>query len=65
MLKIKNNWLILYLDGKWLHLDTAWDDDNFHLTEHDRYKYFLIDDKTLSSYNDGVHDYNKDNYKFN
>lgn len=61
-----HNWLILNLDGKWLHLDTAWDDDdNFHLTEHDRYKYFLIDDKTLSSYNDGVHDYNKDNYKFN
>lgn len=61
-----HNWLILNLDGKWLHLDTAWDDDdNSYLTEHDRYKYFLIDDNTLSSYNDGVHDYNKDNYKFN
>lgn len=61
-----HNWLILNLDGKWLHLDTAWDDDdNSYLTEHDRYKYFLIDDNTLSSYNDGVHDYNKENYKFN
>jgi len=51
-------WNLVYLDGKWYHLDLTWDDpttsNNSDILLHD---YFLIDTKKLESYNTGHHDF--------
>ena len=68
--EIKNNpnyayhpWLVVKIDGKWLHLDLGWDDDdNPYLDEYSRYKYFLITDQQLKSINDVNHNYNREMY---
>ena len=57
--KISNDqhiWNLIYLNGKWLHLDLTWDDpvSNKNIT---RDNYFLIDTKTLKKLNDSVHYY--------
>lgn len=59
--KISNDqhiWNLVYLDGKWVHLDLTWDDpiSDENIT---RDTYFLITTKTLETLNDGVHYYDK------
>lgn len=53
-------WNLVYLDGKWYHLDLTWDDpttsNNSDILLHD---YFLIDTKKLESYNTGHHSFNE------
>lgn len=56
-------WNLIKLNGKWFHLDVALDDlDNKLLNNTDRYKYFLIDNDTLKSYDDGLHKYDSKTY---
>lgn len=56
-------WNLVKLDGTWLHLDVTLDDsDNKLLNNTDRYKYFLIDNDNLNSYNDELHKFNQDIY---
>lgn len=54
-------WNLVFIDGKWLHLDATWDDpisdENIN-----RDNYFLIDSKTLTSLADGTHNYDKKLY---
>ena len=51
-------WNLVFVDGKWLHLDLTWDDpiisDGSSYLSHD---YFLIDTGKLKSMNDKEHDY--------
>ena len=59
-----HEWNLVFVEGKWLHLDLTWDDPlvsdgSDTITD----KYFLIDTNTLSSFNDGEHDFDKDIYK--
>lgn len=58
--KISNNqhiWNLVYLDGKWLHLDLTWDDpvSDKNIT---RDNYFLISVETLEKLDDDVHYFN-------
>ena len=54
-------WNLVYLDGKWLHLDLTWDDpvtsngENMILD-----KFFLITTDKLKSLNTGYHDFNEE-----
>lgn len=62
--KISNDehiWNLVYLDGKWLHLDLTWDDPMSD-TNINRDTYFLIDTKTLEMINDGTHYFDKSIY---
>ncbi len=55
--KISNEehiWNLVYLDGKWYHLDLTWDDP-ISETNINRDTYFLITTKTLEELNDGTH----------
>ncbi len=57
-------WNLVYIEGKWKHLDLTWDDPLMSdgtnmLTD----KYFLIDTNTLLSYKDGEHDFDSKTYK--
>lgn len=56
-------WNLVFIDGKWLHLDLTWDDpiisDGSSSLSHD---YFLIDTKKLKSFNDGEHNYDSNVY---
>lgn len=63
--KISNDqhiWNLVYLDGKWFHLDLTWDDpvSDKNIT---RDNYFLIDTKTLKELNDDVHYYDVNVFK--
>lgn len=63
--KISNDehiWNLVYLDGKWYHLDLTWDDP-ISDTNINRDTYFLIDTPTLEKINDGTHKYDKLIYK--
>ena len=53
----KHIWNLVFIDGKWLHLDVTWDDpiSDDNIT---RDNYFLINTKTLKNLNDGDHYYN-------
>lgn len=58
--KISNDshvWNLVYINGKWLHLDTTWDDP-IYANNPNRDNYFLIDTKTLNSYQDNEHYFN-------
>lgn len=62
--KISNDehiWNLVYLDGKWYHLDLTWDDPISDVNI-SRDTYFLIDTKTLEAINDGTHSFNKNIY---
>lgn len=62
--KISNNehiWNLVYLDGKWYHLDLTWDDP-ISDTNINRDNYFLINTKTLEKINDGTHNFDKKVY---
>ena len=62
--KISNDqhiWNLVYLDGKWLHLDLTWDDP-VNAQNITRDNYFLITTDILEKLNDEVHYY--DYYNF-
>lgn len=62
--KISNEehiWNLVYLDGKWYHLDLTWDDPISDLNIN-RDTYFLISTKTLEKINDGTHTFDKNIY---
>ena len=62
--KISNDehiWNLVYLDGKWYHLDLTWDDP-ISETNINRDTYFLITTKTLEELNDGTHNFDKKIY---
>lgn len=62
--KISNDehiWNLVYLDGKWYHLDLTWDDPISDININ-RDTYFLIDTKTLEKINDGTHHFDKTIY---
>lgn len=56
-------WNLVYVEGKWLHLDLTWDDpimsDGSDALKDD---YFLIDTNTLLSKEDNEHNFNNDIY---
>ena len=63
--KISNNehiWNLVYIDGKWYHLDLTWDDP-ISDTNINRDTYFLITTETLEKLNDGTHNFDKKIYK--
>ena len=56
-------WNLVYVDGKWLHLDLTWDDPVTNDgTERLLYDYFLIDDDKLFELDSIQHNYNKSIY---
>ncbi|MFQ8643034.1 MAG: hypothetical protein ACLU8V_05675 [Oscillospiraceae bacterium] len=64
--KISNDnhiWNLVYINGKWLHLDLTWDDpvtsDHSNLLLH---KFFLIDTNTLLKLDQTNHSFNKEYY---
>lgn len=62
--KISNDehiWNLVYLDGKWYHLDLTWDDPISDININ-RDTYFLITTETLSKLNDGTHWFDKTIY---
>ena len=62
--KISNEehiWNLVYLDGKWYHLDLTWDDAISDININ-RDTYFLISTKTLEKINDGTHTFDKNIY---
>mgnify|MGYP001138322330 FL=1 len=62
--KISNEehiWNLVYLDGKWYHLDLTWDDPISDININ-RDTYFLITTKTLEELNDGTHNFDKKIY---
>lgn len=56
-------WNLVFIDGKWLHLDLTWDDpissNGIDSISHD---YFLIDTAKLESLSDEEHKFNKEIY---
>ena len=59
-----HEWNLVYIEGKWLHLDLTWDDPlvsdgSDTITD----KYFLIDTNTLKSFDDGEHEFDSETYK--
>jgi len=62
--KISNDehiWNLVYLDGKWYHLDLTWDDP-ISDSNINRDTYFLITTSDLEELNDGTHEFNKKIY---
>lgn len=63
--KISNDthiWNLIHINGTWRHLDATWDDPVSKYNEN-RDTYFLIDYKTLESFKDNTHNFNKEIYK--
>ncbi len=60
---INHIWNLVYLNGKWLHLDLTWDDpvtsDKSNMLLH---KFFLIDTNKLLSLDTTNHDFNNEYY---
>lgn len=53
-------WNLVYIDGKWKHIDVSWDDPVMSDgTDTILYDYFLIDTDKLKSYNDDSHNYDE------
>lgn len=62
--KISNDehiWNLVYLDGKWYHLDLTWDDPISDINVN-RDTYFLITTDVLKKLNDGTHEFNENIY---
>ena len=56
-------WNLVYIEGKWLHLDLTWDDPIMSDgTDTLSDEYFLIDTNTLLSKEDGEHNFDKSVY---
>lgn len=56
-------WNLVYVEGKWLHLDLTWDDPIMSDgTDTLSDEYFLIDTNTLLSKEDGEHNFDKSVY---
>ena len=51
-------WNLVYVNGKWVHLDATWDDP---ISEYNanRDTYFLIDTEELTKLDDGTHKFDK------
>lgn len=63
--KISNDthiWNLIYVNGKWVHLDATWDDPISEFNE-TRATYFLITNDELEKLNDDTHSYDKNIYK--
>ena len=63
--KISNDshiWNLVYVNGKWLHVDVTWDDP-ISDTNQNRDTYFLIDTKTLGNLDDKTHYFDRSIYK--
>lgn len=63
--KISNEthiWNLIYVNGKWVHLDATWDDPISEFNE-TRATYFLITNEELEKLNDDTHSYDKNIYK--
>ena len=63
--KISNNnhiWNLIYVNGKWVHLDATWDDPISEFNEN-RDTYFLITYDELTKLNDDTHSFDKNIYK--
>lgn len=63
--KISNDehiWNLVYLDGKWYHLDLTWDDPISDMNIN-RDTYFLITTDALEKLNDETHNFDKTIYK--
>ncbi len=63
--KISNDehiWNLVYLDGKWYHLDLTWDDPMSDINVN-RDTYFLITTETLEKLDDKTHNFDKEIYK--
>ena len=62
--KISNDehiWNVVYVDGKWKHLDLTWDDP-ISDTNINRDTYFLISTEDLEKLNDGTHNFDSSIY---
>lgn len=62
--KISNDthiWNLIYINGKWVHLDATWDDP-ISDKNLNRDTYFLINTEELEKLNDGTHTFNKNIY---
>ena len=56
-------WNLVYIDGKWLHLDLTWDDPVMSDgSEQLLYDYFLINTETLLTEDNEQHNFNKNIY---
>ena len=56
-------WNVVFIDGKWLHLDLTWDDPIISSGEEVlSHTYFLITTEQLKELKDSQHNYNKDIY---
>lgn len=63
--KISNDthiWNLVYVNGKWVHLDATWDDPISEFNE-TRDTYFLITNEELEKLNDDTHSFDKNVYK--
>ena len=63
--KISNDshiWNLVYINGKWVHLDTTWDDPISEFNEN-RDTYFLITYDELLKLDDDTHSFDKSIYK--
>ena len=63
--KISNNthiWNLVYVNGKWVHLDTTWDDPISEFNEN-RDTYFLISYDELKKLDDKTHIFDKNVYQ--
>lgn len=62
--KISNDthiWNLIYINGKWVHLDATWDDP-ISDRNLNRDTYFLISTEELEKLNDGTHSFDKSIY---
>ena len=63
--KISNDthiWNLIYVNGKWVHLDATWDDPISN-TNINRDTYFLIDYDTLKNLDDNTHNFDKNMFQ--
>ena len=54
-------WNVVYINNKWLHVDTTWDDDE--VNRYNRNNFFLIDTNKLYELDTSEHTFNKEYYK--
>ena len=56
-------WNLVFVGGKWLHLDATWDDPINAITDSNKHVYFLITNKKLKELDSETHNYIIDDYK--
>lgn len=56
-------WNAVYIDNKWLNIDLTWDDPivegNTNITDTIRHKFYMVDTKTLLSYDTSEHNFDE------